>query len=246
MSGPAERRRDRLVAQAEAALDRLAGDPGDQVARGSLLEAVSGLERDGGSDPDLGAFVGEARRRHLSTAELPPLPIRTERLVLRRREPRDTDALLAVFSREDVTTYLLHGPFTRDELEEGWARQATSDEEDAVGFVVELEGRVVGQVALIFHGPLQGELAWTIHPDVGGRGIATEASRALLRVAFDHYRLHRVKAELDARNDASRRLCERLGLRLEGHRIGDFWSKGEWTDTYEYALLASEWEASRH
>jgi RimJ/RimL family protein N-acetyltransferase len=238
--------RDRLLAQAEAALARLATDPRDHVARGSLLEAVSGLERHVEDDPGLGAFVDDARRQHLSTEQPPPLPIRTERLVLRRREPRDTPDLHALYSREDVTTYLLHGPLTLAELEERWERQATSDDEDAIGFVVELDGRVVGQVALIFHGPLQGELAWTIHPDVAGRGIATEASLALMAVAFGHYGLHRVYAELDARNGPSRRLCERLGLRLEGHRIGDFWSKGEWTDTYEYALLASEWEAVRH
>jgi hypothetical protein len=30
-------------------------------------------------------------------------------------------------------------------------------------------------------------------------------------------------------------------MRRESHRLADFWSKGEWTDTYEYALLASEW-----
>jgi RimJ/RimL family protein N-acetyltransferase len=238
--------RDRLVAQLDAALARLADDPDDRVARGSLHEAAGGLERHAGDDPALRDRLADARARHLSHDDLPPLPIRTERLVLRRREPRDTDDLHAIYSREDVTTYLLHEPLTRAELEERWSRPATDDDEDAVGFVVELDGRVVGQVALIFHGPLQGELAWTIHPDVAGRGIATEASRALVGVAFGHYRLHRVKAELDARNDASRRMCERLGLRLEGHRLGDFWSKGEWTDTYEYALLADEWEAREH
>ena len=42
------------------------------------------------------------------------------------------------------------------------------------------------------------------------------------------------------------RLCERLGMRRESHRHVDFWSKGEWTDTYEYALLASEWETREH
>ncbi len=238
---------DRLVTQADESLARLAEDPCDQVARGALHEAVTELEKVLADQPELRRrLVDEPRRAHLSTSEPPPLPIHTDRLVLRRREPRDTPDLHAIYGRADVTTYLLHEAFTLAELEERWARQANSDDEDAIGFVVDLDGRVVGQVALIFHGPLQGELAWTIHPDVGGRGIATEAARALLDIAFDHYRLHRVKAELDARNDASRRLCERLGMRQEGHRLADFWSKGEWTDTYEYALLASEWAARKH
>lgn len=238
--------RGRWLAQAEAALARLAEEPHDPLARGSLHEALSELERHVDDDPALRRTVHDARRTHLSTDRPPPLPIRTERLVLRLREPRDTDDLHAIYGREDVTTYLLHDALTREELEERWAHQAVSDDEQAFGLVVALEGRVVGQVALIFHGPLQAELAWTIHPDVGGRGIATEAARALLGLAFGHFRLHRVTAELDARNDASRRLCERLGLRQEGHRLGDYWSKGEWTDTYEYALLAGEWDAREH
>jgi len=50
-----------------------------------------------------------------------------------------------------------------------------------------------------------------------------------------------VKAQLDARNTASARLCERLGMTLEAHLRQDWWSKGEWTDTLVYGLLADEW-----
>jgi RimJ/RimL family protein N-acetyltransferase len=34
-------------------------------------------------------------------------------------------------------------------------------------------------------------------------------------------------------------------MRREAHRLRDFWSKGRWTDSYEYALLAEEWRAGR-
>ena len=80
-------------------------------------------------------------------------------------------------------------------------------------------------------------------PRHAGRGYATEAARAVLRMAFEHYGLRRVVANLDARNDRSAALCERLGMRRETHRLGDFWSKGRWTDSYEYALLREEWRA---
>jgi len=45
---------------------------------------------------------------------------------------------------------------------------------------------------------------------------------------------------MDARNVASARLCERLGLRQEAHLRQNWWSEGEWTDTLIYALLASD------
>jgi RimJ/RimL family protein N-acetyltransferase len=82
-------------------------------------------------------------------------------------------------------------------------------------------------------------------PEHSGHGYATEAARELIRVGFEHYRLRRVVADLDERNDRSRALCERLGMRQERHAVADFWSKGEWTSSYSYALLADEWQASR-
>lgn len=245
MSGPAERRRARLTAQAEAALARLAVDPRDHGAKGSLQEAVSGLDRLlGDDDPDRARLVDEPRRTSLAAAP-PPLPIRTERLVLRIREPGDLEDLLAVYGREDVAAYLLAPALTHDELEEMLADRDTS-EEDGYGLVLDLDGRVVGEVALTFPSPTQGELSWVVHPDAGGRGLVTEAVRALLDLGFGHFALHRIYAELDPRNDRSRRMCERLGMRLEAHRLADFWSKGEWTDTQQYALLASEWDAAQH
>lgn len=245
MSGPADRRRDRLVAQAEAALARLAEDPRDHVAKGSLHEAVEGLDRLLAADDDRRArLVDDPRRAHLALV-LPPLPVRTERLLLRRREPRDTADLHAVYGREDVATWLLSLPMQRDELEEMLADRATSDE-DGFGLVLDLDGRVVGEVSLVLRGPTQAELSWVVHPDHGGQGLVTEATRALLDLGFGPCALHRIYAELDPRNTASQRMCERLGMRLEAHRLADFWSKGEWTDTLQYALLASEWEAFRH
>ena len=49
----------------------------------------------------------------------------------------------------------------------------------------------------------------------------------MLRLGFEHFGLRRIVANLDARNDRSAALCERLGMRRETHRLGDFWSKGD-------------------
>jgi RimJ/RimL family protein N-acetyltransferase len=116
-----------------------------------------------------------------------------------------------------------------------------------VSLVVEHDGEVVGNSILILQGTglSEGEIGWTTIPRHAGKGYATEAAREVLRLAFEHYGLRRVVANLDARNDRSAALCERLGMRREVHRIGDFWSKGRWTDSLEYALLADEWRAAR-
>jgi RimJ/RimL family protein N-acetyltransferase len=116
-----------------------------------------------------------------------------------------------------------------------------------IGLVVEHDGEVVGDSMLYLQGTglTEGEIGWTVLSQHAGRGFATEAAREVLRLGFEHYGLRRIVANLDARNDRSAALCERLGMRRESHRRGDFWSKGLWTDSYDYALLADEWRAAR-
>lgn len=232
-------RRQRLLEQAAAALKVLAEDPRDPVGRGALGEAVAGLA-------EVPAELERARRRFLVIGP-PDLPLRTERLLLRRVRLDDAAALHDYYGREDVARHLLHPPYTLVETL-GEVRRRTRppgpDEDDAtLGLVVELDGRVVGDVVLMLKPPsyVQAEIGWVIHPDVAGRGIATEAARALLDLAFGHYGVLRVHAELDARNDRSAALAERLGMRREAHRISDYWSKGEWTDSLQYGLTAEEW-----
>lgn len=74
----------------------------------------------------------------------------------------------------------------------------------------------------------------------GGSGYATEAVSAGLRIAFGQDDVHRVVAQMDARNTSSARLATRVGMRQEAHHRQDFWSKGEWTDSLVFAMLAGE------
>ena len=48
----------------------------------------------------------------------------------------------------------------------------------------------------------QGTIGFTLNPQYQGRGFATEAGRALLRMGFEDLGLHRIFASCDARNNA--------------------------------------------
>ena len=241
--------RTRYLEQIRAAVARLEQDPRDHTARGSLGEAVELLEqltlpmteydrlRFGGPlAPEV--WIHAVRRDHLLPRP-PVLPLRTERLELRQATAADAEARLALYGNPDVARYTLMDTWTP-----GFAafRARTPHAPPSITLAVELDGRLVGDVFLMLQGPSysQAEIGWALHPDFRGRGIATEAARAAIGLLFDHYGVHRVNAMLDARNDASARLCERLGMRREAHRLRDFWSKGEWTDSLEYAVLADD------
>ena len=87
---------------------------------------------------------------------------------------------------------------------------------------------------------LRGELGYWLLPGYWGRGIATECVGAVLEHAFGAMGLHRVGADVDVDNHASRRLLERLGFRLEGVRRDYERKGGAYIDLMNYARLASE------
>ena len=179
----------------------------------------------------------------------PTYPIVTERLVLRPFAAGDLDALHAIQSRPDVTRYLYWEPRSRDEVREGLAARLTptglAEEGDRLSLAVVRRDSeaLIGDVSLWLRSKehRQGEIGFLMHPDHHGRGYATEAGRELLRLGFDTFGLHLIVGRCDARNTASARVMERLGMRREAHFRQNELVKGEWCDELVYAMLAGEW-----
>lgn len=179
----------------------------------------------------------------------PDYPIETARLRLRPYQDSDLDYLADVMSRPEVVRYLYDDPFTRQQAGESLSKRvglaAITAEKDRLLLAVEEaeSGSIVGDVNLVWtsRDNRQGEIGWVFHPEHRGRGYATEAAQEMLSLAFEGLGLHRVVARCDARNTASAGVMHRLGMRREAHLIENEYVKGEWTDEYIYAILASEW-----
>ncbi|GAB3706647.1 GNAT family N-acetyltransferase [Mariniluteicoccus flavus] len=177
-------------------------------------------------------------------------PLHTERLTLRHHRADDVDALFTYYGRPDVARFLLFEPWTREfaetQVNKRIRRTGLESESRALALVIEHDGEVIGDIALWIPEDTEGaatkaEIGWAMTPSASGHGYATEAARAVIEVGFSAYDLHRIAAQMDARNDASARLCERLGMTREAHLRRDWWSKGEWTDTLIFGLLAEDW-----
>lgn len=82
------------------------------------------------------------------------------------------------------------------------------------------------------------------------KGYAAEALRALMRNLFAHG-THRIFAMCDPQNPNSWKLLERVGMRREGTQLQNVYffrdAAGNplWKDTYQYAILASEFAAAK-
>ena len=181
----------------------------------------------------------------------PDYPVRTARTMLRPLAAADVDDLVAYRSLDEVCRWVPFEPMDHDtvteKLHSTWDRDGITDEGQWLTLGVELAqpGNVVGDVVLFFRSAehRSGEIGWVFHPAYSGRGYATEASHAVLHLAFDQLGLHRVTARVDARNDASLRLADRLGMRREAHLVSNEWFKGGWSDEIDFAILEHEWAA---
>ena len=73
-----------------------------------------------------------------------------------------------------------------------------------------------------------------------GRGLVTEAVRAMIDWAMDVRGIHRVEWRCSPENTASSAVAKRLGMRLEGVLRESFPHRGRAEDVEVWALLASE------
>ena len=178
----------------------------------------------------------------------PSWPIQTARLTLRPFEPQDFDAFAALQGDAEVARWLYNEPLGRKEARELFDRKRAGSALQAEGdwlscaIVEEATGTAVGDLAFnwVSEAHRTGEIGFLVAPAAQGKGYATEAAGALLNWAFAAG-YHRVIGRLEARNVASARVLEKLGMRREGLLVENEWVKGEWQSELVYAVLAREW-----
>jgi len=178
--------------------------------------------------------------------------LRTARLLLRELAPGDAPALHAIECLADVVRYMTHEPQSLADAEEYIARvtamHAASPRELYEFAVIPAgESTLIGRCGLrITDAAAEQAMIWyVLSPSHQGRGYMSEAAIALMDFAFGGLGMHRVYADIDPRNERSKKLAERLGMRFEAHMRENVVIKGERCDTCIFAMLKREWLARR-
>ncbi len=177
------------------------------------------------------------------------LPIRTERLILRRFDAADLDAFHAYHSLPETARFLPGEAKSYTKCMESVGKYANfvfEKENDWVCLAIEAKGSpgLLGEVVLKWlPGRGQGEVGWTLAPAARGQGYGAEAADTVLKLGFEELGMHRIEAKLDALNTASAALCERLGMRLEARLVDKWHYKGQRATELVYAILEDEWRA---
>jgi RimJ/RimL family protein N-acetyltransferase len=170
------------------------------------------------------------------------------RLIARRFEERDLDALMAMRADAEVAALQSWDSFTPAQGREflDWVKARNPG--DAGWFQFALEHRDTGSfmgdcgLRIMEADNRLAQVGYTIVRAHWNMGYATEALTALLAYAFSAFDLHRIAASVDPRNTASCRVLDKAGFRKEGHFLQSEWFKGEWADDAVYGILRADWE----
>jgi RimJ/RimL family protein N-acetyltransferase len=172
------------------------------------------------------------------------LEFTTERLTIRPFKSNDLQDVFHIYNNDETCKYLLHDKWTRESMQESFDKKLKNrslTKETGLSLAVVSRTNVVGDLSVWFTGMKDTvEIGYSFSAETSGKGYATEAVNYFVRKLFEEFEVHRIQATLDARNVASQKLCERIGMRKEAHFIQDYWSKGEWTDSIVYGMLVSD------
>ena len=169
------------------------------------------------------------------------------RCLLRRLAPSDAASLARHANDREIWLNLrdrFPHPYTFDDADAFISRVAQQEPWTTLGIVV--DGSAVGVVSLIVGDDIErlsAEIGYWLGREHWGRGIVTEAVRMATAHAFRHLGLRRVFAVPFARNDASRRVLEKVGYVREGTMRRSAIKDGELLDQYLYAAYDDRWSS---
>ena len=173
--------------------------------------------------------------------DLPTLE--TERLILRKMVLNDAEAVFAYASNSEVSRYTLWETHRSIEDSRAFLEFATQKYENGGepdwGIVYRGNGCLVGACGLVNWEAehARAEVGFVLSREYWGRGLMSEAVRAMLRFGFERMNLNRIEARCIAENAASARVMEKAGMVYEGTLHQREYIKGAYRDIKLYAIL---------
>lgn len=117
-----------------------------------------------------------------------------------------------------------------------------------VNFAITLRstGEIVGSVGLVINQRHQhAEMGYWLAIALWGQGYMTEAACASLDFGFTTLGLHRIYAGHYARNPASGRVMQKMGMAYEGTFRHHLLKDGVFEDNVVYGILRDDWESQK-
>jgi RimJ/RimL family protein N-acetyltransferase len=161
--------------------------------------------------------------------------------ILRPCRESDIESLVKHIGSAAVArdTSAIPHPYTAEHAREWLQSEERSGENQ---FAITVDAQVVGGIGLM---PLDRlpvsahamEIGYWLGEAYWGRGMMTEAVRAVTEWGLAELKLVRIEASVYARNAASARVLEKAGFVYEGRRRARYFKEGEYIDGLMYARV---------
>ena len=172
--------------------------------------------------------------------------ITTEHLILRPFREEDVPAITAEMNDPEVvkTTHAMSYPFPEENVRR-WIGGMSASWEKGSSYVFAVTGRETGEmygfICLVSEPrDFRAELGYAYGRRHWGKGIGTEACKAVIDFGFQVLDLHKIYARHFVSNPASGRVMAHVGMRQEGILRQRLKNKGKFVDVVLYAILRSD------
>lgn len=179
---------------------------------------------------------------HIGTCD-----IETEKLILRKFLYSDNENMLKYWISDSEIQFLYREPVytTKHEVKELLDKYISSyDKNDYYRWAVILKEteECIGQIAyyLVDSNNHFAEIEYCIGSLFQRRGLATEATKAVIQYGFDKINLHKVQISHMSINTPSRKVIEKCGFTYEGTLRDFFYQDGKYIDRLYYSILKDE------
>ena len=182
---------------------------------------------------------------HIGTNE-----IETERLILRRFEHTDDEAMLKYWIADEKIQSLYSEPVytTKEAVKELLDKYISSYEKDDYyrwAIIEKTTGECIGQIAyfLVDSKNQFAEIEYCIGSEFQCNGFATEATKAVIAYGFDKMNLHKVQICTKTINLPSKRVIAKCGFTYEGTLRDYFYLNGEYVGRLYFSILREEYKS---
>lgn len=168
----------------------------------------------------------------------------------------DADSLRKHLNNPDVSGRLTHipRPYTAAHAQ-AWIEEMRSNRVRVEGlyeiptridFAIEVGGQLAGSAAFIHIDGHKAQVSYWLGVEYRGRGIMTEALRALVAFGLQTCGLVRIYAHTSVDNPASHRVLEKAGFKFESVIEKEWLREGKFYDSRCYTIIASTATEAKH
>ena len=167
--------------------------------------------------------------------------IQLETCLIRPWRPGDEKSLVAHANNFNVWRNVrdrFPHPYTMEDARD-WIRMASGESSQA-NFAIVVDGEAAGGIGLVLKDDIYrctAEIGYWLGEEYWGRGIVTEAVRAVTQWAFETFNLSRIYAGVLEWNPASMRVLEKAGYQFEGRLRKAVVKQNQVMDEFIYAIV---------